>query len=64
MSTIIRQKPVEFYNYKTITLLYDSLEELWKVVGVKENKPNTVIYEGESQDLAVKFFDTIVLNDE
>tara|TARA_Y100000401_G_scaffold114136_1_gene115751 strand:- start:10934 stop:11128 length:195 start_codon:yes stop_codon:yes gene_type:complete len=63
MSTIIRQKPVEFYSYKTVTLLYDSIEEVWKVVGVKENEPNTVIYKGESQDLAVKFFDTIILND-
>ena len=63
MSTVLNQRPVEFYSYKSIALLYDGSDEVWRVVGVKEKEPNTVIYEGEDEELADKFFNMVLEND-
>ena len=63
MSTVLNQRTVEFYSYKSIALLYDGSDEVWRVVGVKEKKPNTVIYEGEDGELADRFFNMILEND-
>jgi hypothetical protein len=63
MSTVLNQRPVEFYSYKSIALLYDGSDEVWRVVGVKEREPNTVIYEGEDGELADRFFNMILEND-
>lgn len=63
MSTVLNQRPVEFYSYKSIALLYDGSDEVWRVVGVKEREPNTVIYEGGDEELADKFFNMILDND-
>jgi hypothetical protein len=63
MSTVLNQRPVEFYSYKSIALLYDGSDEVWRVVGVKEKEPNTVIYQGEDGELADRFFNMILEND-
>ena len=63
MSTVLNQRTVEFYSYKSIALLYDGSDEVWRVVGVKEREPNTVIYEGEDGELADRFFNMILEND-
>ena len=63
MSTVLNQRTVEFYSYKSIALLYDGSDEVWRVVGVKEKEPNTVIYQGEDGELADRFFNMILEND-
>jgi hypothetical protein len=63
MSMILNQKPVEFYPYKTVTILFDANQNLWKVVGIRNVKPNITIYEGEDEELANKFFNMILEND-
>tara|TARA_S200002703_G_scaffold152935_2_gene153910 strand:+ start:946 stop:1140 length:195 start_codon:yes stop_codon:yes gene_type:complete len=63
MSTITQIKEVEFYPYKAVAVLYDGRRELWKVMGVNKNKPNTTLFEGDDAELAQEFFNVIVSND-
>jgi|TARA_R100001443_G_scaffold96301_1_gene103099 hypothetical protein len=63
MSTILNQRPVEFFSFKSVALLYDGSNEIWKVVGVKEKEPNTIIYQGDNEEIADKYFNMILEDD-
>jgi|TARA_A100001201_G_scaffold135376_1_gene123619 hypothetical protein len=62
MSTIISQKKVEFYPYKTVVMLYDGGRDIWRVVGIREKQLNTILFEGD-EGAAKKFYQMILEND-
>ena len=62
MSTIISQKKVEFYPYKTVVMLYDGGRDVWRVVGIREKQLNTILFEGD-EGATKKFYQMILEND-
>lgn len=63
MSTIVNQKDVEFYPYKSVAMLYDGGKDVWRIVGIRDKQLNTILYEGEDEEQAEKLFDMILEND-
>tara|TARA_B100000212_G_C27368787_1_gene531610 strand:- start:623 stop:835 length:213 start_codon:yes stop_codon:yes gene_type:complete len=62
MLTIVSQKEVEFYPYKTVAILYNGDQDVWRVVGIREKQMNTILFEG-AEGTAKKFYQIILEND-
>lgn len=60
MITVLDQKKTEFTPYKSIILLFNTGQDVWRVVGIKEKEMNTIIHEGKSKTEAEWIYQTII----